>query len=123
MTRRGSGVRIPPRPPHELIGNTSLEYHNCIGKLTNTPKGEYARPVVVLAELPDWLDVDFALNAALVLTVVAVLIVLFTLFFARSLMVRVLVIVLMGAAVFGLMHYRNELQNCDKNGCPCRFLG
>jgi hypothetical protein len=76
-----------------------------------------------LAELPDWLDVDFALNAALVLTVVAVLIVLFTLFFARSLMVRVLVIVLMGGAVFGLLHYRSELENCDKNGCPCRFLG
>jgi hypothetical protein len=76
-----------------------------------------------LAELPDWLDVDFALNAALVLTVVAVLIVLFTLFFARSLMVRVLVIVLMGGAVFGLLHYRSELENCDKFGCPCRFLG
>jgi hypothetical protein len=77
-----------------------------------------------LAELPDWLDVDFARSAAAVLAAVAVVIVLVALFFARSLVLRVLVITAMGAAIFGLLSYRNELGRCDQNGgCPCTFLG
>ena len=80
--------------------------------------------VVVLAELPDWLDVDFTRSAAAVLAGVAVVIVLLAIFFARSLLVRVIVIVTMGAAIFGLLHYRDELGDCDKNGgCPCTFFG
>ena len=78
----------------------------------------------ILAELPEWLDVDFARSAAAVLTAVAVIIVLFALFFARSLLLRVIVITAMGAAIFGLLSYRNELGNCDRNGsCPCTLFG
>ena len=78
----------------------------------------------ILAELPDWLDVDFARSAAAVLAAVAVMIVVLALFFARSLLLRVIVITAMGAAIFGLLSYRNELGNCDKNGgCPCTFFG
>ena len=80
-------------------------------------------PVVVLAELPEWLDVDFARSAAAILAAVAVVIVLLALFFARSLVVRIIVIVAMGAAIFGLLDYRNELGECDKNGCSCTFFG
>ena len=78
----------------------------------------------VLAELPNWLDVDFARAAAAVLAAVAIIIVLLALFFARSLVLRVIVITAMGAAIFGLLSYRNELGRCDQNGsCPCTFLG
>lgn len=78
----------------------------------------------ILAELPNWLDVDFARSAAAVLAAVAVIIVLLALFFARSLLLRVIVITTMGAAIFGLLTYRNDLGNCDRNGgCPCTFFG
>jgi hypothetical protein len=30
---------------------------------------------------------------------------------------------MLGASVFGLLHYRQQLDRCDKNGCPCKFLG
>jgi hypothetical protein len=77
-----------------------------------------------LAELPDWLDVDFARSAAAVLAAIAVVIVLLALFFARSLLVRVIVITTMGAAIFGLLSYRNELGKCDTNGgCACTLFG
>jgi hypothetical protein len=80
--------------------------------------------VVVLAELPDWLDVDFARTGAAVLAAVAVVCVLLAVFFARSMILRVIVIVAMGAAIFGLLNYRNALGECDKfGGCPCTFFG
>jgi anti-sigma-K factor RskA len=80
--------------------------------------------VVVLAELPDWLDVDFARSATAALAAIAVVVVLLAIFFARSLVVRVIVIVAMGAAIFGLLTYRDELGKCETNGgCPCTLFG
>jgi hypothetical protein len=90
-------------------------------------KGEYPLKVAaiapVLAELPDWLDLDFARTAAGVLAIVAVVVLLVTVFMVRSVAVRVMVVVLMGAAVFGLMRYRETLDHCDKAGCPCELFG
>jgi hypothetical protein len=77
----------------------------------------------VVAELPDWLDVDFARTAAGILAIVAVVVLLITVFTVRSLAVRLAVVVLMGAAVFGLMRYRETLDHCDKTGCPCELFG
>jgi hypothetical protein len=35
----------------------------------------------------------------------------------------VLVLVLLGAAVAGLLHYRQTLVDCDKQGCACKLFG
>ena len=32
-------------------------------------------------------------------------------------------IVVIGAAVFGLVHYRHTLDHCDKAGCSCVLFG
>jgi hypothetical protein len=54
--------------------------------------------------------------ASVVLDVVAIS-------FIRSVGTRLVIVAMLGAAVFGLMHYRDQLDHCDKQGCPCKFLG
>ena len=77
----------------------------------------------MLADLPSWLSVDFARNAAGVLAIVSVVVVLIVMFLVRSVATRVVAMLLLGGAVFGLLHYRTALENCDKNGCACKLLG
>jgi hypothetical protein len=77
----------------------------------------------VLGELPSWLDVDFARSASAALAVAAIVLVLVAIFVVRSVGTRIVVVALLGAAVFGLLRYRDTLDHCDKAGCPCRLLG
>jgi hypothetical protein len=73
--------------------------------------------------LPTWLDLDFVRTASGVLAVIAVIAVVVALVSLRSVATRVVIVVLMGGAVFGLLHYRETLDTCDKNGCECKLLG
>jgi hypothetical protein len=77
----------------------------------------------VLGDLPSWVDLDFALTATALLAIVAVALVLIVLFMVRSVVTRLLVAIAVGAAAFGLLHYRNELQHCDESGCACVLFG
>ena len=36
---------------------------------------------------------------------------------------RIVVVLLLGASVVGLLHYRQTLDHCDKSGCACKFFG
>ncbi len=85
----------------------------------------YARLVEVgtLATLPSWVDLHAVQVATGGTAVVAVIVAVVVLCSVRSVATRVLVVALMTASVIGLMHYRDTLTNCDKNGCPCKFLG
>ncbi len=79
--------------------------------------------MAVVGALPSWFDVAFVTKATAVLAVVAVILLLLVMFLVRSVAVRLVTIVLLGAAVFGLLHYRSELTHCDTNGCPCSLFG
>jgi hypothetical protein len=80
-------------------------------------------PVGVLGSLPTWLDVSFVRVASGVLAVASVVLVVVAISFIRSVGTRLVIVAMLGAAVFGLMHYRDQLDHCDKQGCPCKFLG
>jgi hypothetical protein len=69
------------------------------------------------------MDVDFLRTAAGALVIVAIFVLLFAVFMVKSIGTRVLVIVLLGAAVAGLLRYRETLDHCDKNGCACKLFG
>ena len=77
----------------------------------------------LLGSLPDWLDLDFARTSAGVLAIIGLILVVVIIFMVRSVATRLIAVVLLGAAVFGLLHYRQQLNDCDKNGCSCTFLG
>jgi hypothetical protein len=77
----------------------------------------------MLAELPDWLDYDFVRNATAVLAVAAIIIVVAVIFSVKSVATRLVVVALLGAAVFGLLRYRDNLADCDKTGCKCELFG
>lgn len=79
--------------------------------------------MAVVGVLPSWLDVNFAQNAAAVVAVVAAAVVLIVVFIARSVATRLVAVVVLGAAVFGLLHYRTELDHCSTNGCQCSLFG
>ena len=79
--------------------------------------------MVVLASLPAWVDVDFLRTAVGVMALVAIVAVLVAVFMIRSIGTRVLVLVVLGAAVAGLLHYRQTLVDCDKQGCACTLFG
>jgi hypothetical protein len=79
--------------------------------------------VDLLASLPSWVDVDFLRTAAGVLVLVGIIAVLVSVFMIRSIGARVLVLVMLGAAVAGLLHYRQTLVDCDKQGCACKLFG
>jgi hypothetical protein len=77
----------------------------------------------VIAELPGWMDAEFLRSASGTLVVVALLVALVLMFMVKSVATRLVSIVLIGAAVFGLVHYRQTLEHCDKVGCECSFFG
>ena len=80
-------------------------------------------PVGVLGSLPTWLDLSFVRVATGVLAIASIILAVAVVVGIRSVGTRLVVVVMLGAAVFGLMHYRQELDQCDKRGCPCKFLG
>ena len=41
----------------------------------------------------------------------------------RSVATRLIVVIVLGTAVFGLLHYRQQLDDCDKHGCTCTLFG
>jgi len=79
--------------------------------------------MALLADVPSWLSVSFARDAAVGLAVTATVLLVCSMFLMRSVVARVLSIVLLGCAVVGLLHYRAVLEHCDKNGCACRLFG
>jgi hypothetical protein len=44
-------------------------------------------------------------------------------FMARSIATRLVAVLLLGTAVFGLLHYRQQLTDCEKHGCACTLFG
>jgi hypothetical protein len=80
--------------------------------------------VVLIADtLPSWADAHFLRTTAGVLAVVSIVLLLVAVFMIRSIGVRVLIVVLLGAAVAGLLRYRETLDHCDKSGCACKLFG
>jgi hypothetical protein len=77
----------------------------------------------VSAELPTWMDVEFLRSASGTLVVVSLLLAVVLMFVVRSVGTRLVAVVLLGAAVFGLVHYRQTLERCGQVGCSCKFLG
>ena len=77
----------------------------------------------MIAALPSWMDAQFLRSASGALVVAAALGVLALLFVLRSLSVKIVSLLLVGAAVFGLVHYRHTLERCDAHGCACKLLG
>jgi hypothetical protein len=77
----------------------------------------------MLGELPTWLDFDFAYTWSAILAVIALILLVVAIFMVRSIGLRVVVVVLLGASVVGLLHYRQTLDHCDKSGCECKFFG
>jgi hypothetical protein len=69
------------------------------------------------------MDVQFLRTASGTIAIAAVLIVIVLVFALRSVLFRVLSVVLVGAAVFGLVHYRQTLERCAKQGCECKLFG
>jgi asparagine N-glycosylation enzyme membrane subunit Stt3 len=79
--------------------------------------------VAVLGEFPSWLDVDFTRSAAVFLAVFATVVLVAVIFTVRSVATRLVVVALLAASVFGLLHYRADLEHCDRNGCSCKLFG
>ena len=77
----------------------------------------------MLGDLPTWLDVQFAQTWSAILAIVALIILVVAIFMVRSIGTRVVIVVLLGASVVGLLHYRQTLDHCDKSGCECKFFG
>ncbi len=69
------------------------------------------------------MDAQFLHNAAGILICVGVLAALVLLFTVRSIGTRVVALVVIGASIFGLAHYRETLDHCGKIGCECKLLG
>jgi hypothetical protein len=69
------------------------------------------------------MDAQFLRSASGGLVIAAVLLVLVLMFVVRSIGTRLVALILLGAAVFGLVHYRQTLDHCDKTGCTCSLLG
>jgi hypothetical protein len=79
--------------------------------------------VLVVGKLPDWLDLEFAKTASAVLAVAALIVVVGIIFVVRSVGTRLVAVMMLGGAVFGLLHYRDQLNHCDKVGCQCKLFG
>jgi hypothetical protein len=77
----------------------------------------------VLADLPNWMDVQFLRSASGTLVVVSLLLALVAMFVVKSIGTRLVAILLLGAAVFGLVHYRQTLDHCNQTGCSCKLFG
>ena len=79
--------------------------------------------MTLLAELPSWLSVGVARNTAVGLAIGATVLLLLAMFLMRSVALRVVSVVILGCAVFGLLHYHSTLDHCDKHGCACTLFG
>ena len=77
----------------------------------------------MIAELPSWVDAEFLRDVSGTLVIVSIVLALILMFVVRSVGTRLLALVVLGAAVFGLVHYRQTLEHCDKIGCECKLLG
>lgn len=77
----------------------------------------------MIANLPTWMDAQFLRTASGALVVAALLLVVILLFIVKSVGTKLVAILLLGAAVFGLAHYRQTLDHCDKAGCSCSLFG
>ena len=77
----------------------------------------------MIADLPDWADVQFLQSVSGGLVVGGVLLVLVFLFAIRSITRKLFVIVVIGACVFGLGHYRQTLEHCNDKDCSCKLFG
>ena len=80
---------------------------------------------VRVAELPAWFDSTFVSRAAVVLIGIAIVALVAVLLAVRSVALRLVAVLLLGAAAVGLWHYRDEVRACrDGAGtCSCSFLG
>jgi len=78
---------------------------------------------LVVGILPGWMDAQFLQNASGILICVAILLALVLMFFVRSIGTRIVALVVIGAAIFGLAHYRQTLEHCGQVGCECKLLG
>jgi hypothetical protein len=76
----------------------------------------------LLGSLPEWLDLDFARTSAGALAILGLILVVVVIFMVRSVATRLIAVVVLGAAVFGLLHYRQQLTDCDKHGCACTLF-
>jgi len=63
----------------------------------------------MLGSLPTWLDLSFVRVASGVLTVASVILVVVVICTIRSVATRLVIVVMLGAAVFGLVQYRDQL--------------
>jgi hypothetical protein len=77
----------------------------------------------VIAKLPDWADVQFLQSASGALVIGAALLVLVLLFAIRSITRKLFAILVIGACIFGLVHYRQTLDHCNDKGCSCKLFG
>jgi hypothetical protein len=77
----------------------------------------------VIADLPSWVDVEFLHQLSGTLVVVALLLVVVLMFVLRSLATKLVLILMVAAAVFGLVHYRQTLEKCGPGGCSCVLFG
>jgi len=77
----------------------------------------------VSAALPTWMDAQFLRSASGTLVIVSLLVALVLMFVVKSVGTRLVAILLLGAAVLGLVHYRQTLEHCSKAGCSCKLLG
>ena len=69
------------------------------------------------------MDAEFLRTASGTLVVLALLLALVLAFVVRSVGTRLVALVMLGAAVFGLAHYRQTLEHCDQPGSSCRLFG
>ena len=77
----------------------------------------------MIAKLPDWADVQFLRSVSGALVVGAVLLILVFLFAIRSITRKLFTILVIGACIFGLVHYRQTLEHCNDKGCSCKLFG
>jgi len=77
----------------------------------------------VIADLPNWVDTKFLEGMTGTMVLVAVLAVLMILFVVRSLARKLVTIMVIGVAVFGLVRYHQTLERCDDKGCACKLFG
>jgi hypothetical protein len=77
----------------------------------------------VIADLPNWMDAQFLRSASGALVVAGVLVAIVLVFIVRNIAMKLVSLIVIGAAIFGLVHYRSTLQRCDQHGCSCKLFG
>ena len=69
------------------------------------------------------MDAQFLRTVSGTLVLVSILLALVLMFMVRSIGTRIVALVVLGSAIFGLVHYRQTLERCDRIGCECKLLG